>query len=256
LIRRLAPCAELWLAPAFLAILDGWEFYYDQPELLTRSLPMHEQGGAYSEEEFREALHAWVKLREDLGHGQNQLFWAGDNLHESALAPDVEGTVLQHWEHLAQGLEQLLPKDLHGGPLAAAFPDTVALVAALDHAVLLTLREPPAPTGLRKAPELAPTICHNLGRWGLPCKRLRVEDEFVQLERTVLVRLFVEAGITSFLWSGLPLVVAHLFVPGFVGGDSDPDFLGEREPRPVKGVWEGAGVFWYCLSVEGENGAA
>ena len=68
--------------------------------------------------------------------------------------------------------------------------------------------------------------------------------------------LFVEAGIASFLWSGLPLVVAHLFVPGFVGGDSEPDFLGEREPRPVKGVWEGAGVFWYYLNVEGEDGAA
>ena len=257
LIRRLAPCAELWLAPAFLGILDGWEFYYDQPELLTQSLPMQEHGGAYDEDEFREALHAWIKLREDLGHGRGQLFWAGDNLHESSLAPDIEGVVLQHWEHLAQGLEQRLPKDLHGGPLAAAFPDTVALVAALDHAVLLTLREPHQPTGLRKPPRLDPTICHNLGLWGLPCKRLGCEDDFVQHERALLVRLFVEAGIASFLWSGLPLVVAHLFVPGFVGcSDAEQDLLNDREPRPVKGVWEGARVFWYHVSAEDEHAAA
>jgi hypothetical protein len=251
LIRRLAPRAELWLAPAFLGILDSWDFYYEKPELLTRSLSMQEHGGAYHEDEFREALHAWIKLRDDLGHGQ--LFWAGDNLHESSLAPDVEGTTLQHFEHLAQGLEQLLPEDLRGAPLAAAFPDTVALVAALDRAVLLTLREPHAV--LRQPPKLEPTICHNLGRWGLPCKRLWVDDDFVQHERALVVRLFVEAGISSFLWSGLPLVVAHLFVPGFVG-DVEPDFPGESEPRPVKGVWEDASVFWYSLSAEDHYGAA
>src|ERR1700741_2736268 len=83
LIRRLAPRAELWLTPAFLRILDGWGLYYDKPHLLTRHLHMQEHGGAYDEEEFREALHAWIKLRDDLGHGQGQLFWAGDNLHES-----------------------------------------------------------------------------------------------------------------------------------------------------------------------------
>jgi hypothetical protein len=255
LIRRLAPRAELWLAPAFLAILDGWEFYYEQPELLTQSLPMQEHGGAYDQEEFREALHAWIKLREDLGRGQGQLFWAGDNLHESSLASDVEGSVLQHWERLAQGLELRLPKGLHGGPLAAAFLDTVAFAAALDRTVLLTLREPHKPTGLRRAPRLEPTLCHNLGLWGLPCRRLRVEDDFVQYERVLLVRLFVEAGLASFLWSGLPLAVAHFFVPGFVGGDGEPDLLREREPRPVKGVWEDARVFWYFLSVEDEDAA-
>jgi hypothetical protein len=255
LIRRLAPRAELWLPPAFLGILDGWEYYYDQPESLTKSLPMQKHGGAYNEDEFREALHAWLRLREDLGHGQGQLFWAGDNLHESSLAPDVEGALLQHWEHLAQGLEHRLPEGLREGPLAAALPDTVALVAALDHAVLLTLREPHDPKGLQKAPKLEPTVCHNIGHWGLPCRRLRVDDDFVQYERALLVRLFVEAGIASFLWSGMPLVVAHVFVPGFVGGDGEPDLLSEGEPRPVKGVWEGACVFWYFLSVEDEDGA-
>jgi hypothetical protein len=253
LIRRLAPCAELWLAPEFLSILDSSNFYYDKPELLTRSLSMQEHGGAYREDEFREALHAWIRLRDDLGNGQ--LYWAGDNLHESALAPDVEGTMLQHFVRLAEGLGGLLPEDLRGAPLAAAFPDTVALVAALDHAVLLTLREPHVEAGLRPRPKLDPTICHNLGRWGLPCKRLRVDDDFVQYERALLVRLFVEAGISSFLWSGLPLVVAHLFVPGFVG-DLEPDFPGEGEPRPVKGIWEDARVFWYSLNAEDHHGAA
>ncbi|SRR5579883_573420 len=253
LIRRLAPCAELWLAPAFLGILDSWDLYYDEPELLIGALSMQEHGGAYREDEFREALGAWIKLRDDPGHGQ--LYWAGDNLHESSLAPDVEATMLQHFEHLAQGLEHLLPKDLRGAPLAAAFPDTVALVAALDHAVLLTLREPHAHSGLRAPPSLDPTICHNLGRWGLPCKRLGLGDDFVQYERALLVHLFVEAGISSFLWSGLPLVVAHLFVPGFVGGVAS-EFPGEGEPRPVKGIWEDAGVFWYSLSAEDHHGAA
>ena len=253
LIRRLAPSAELWLAPTFLGILDSWDFYYDQPELLTRSLSMQQHGGAYHQEEFREALRAWIKLRDELGQGQ--LFWAGDNLHESSLASEVDGAMLRHFEHLAQALEQLLPEDLRGAPLAAAFPDTVALVAALDHAVLLTLREPHADPGLSGRPKLDPTICHNLGRWGLPCKRLRVDDDFVQYERSLLVRLFVEAGISSFLWSELPLVVAHLFVPGFVG-DVAPEFPGECEPRPVKGIWEDARVFWYGLSAEDHYGAA
>src|SRR5208283_3282900 len=159
LARGLAAHAEIWLAPEFHHILDGWTLYDGKPELLLQGLPTQTRGCAYAEEDLREAMRAWLLLREDLGHGGGRLYWVRDCLRESSLPPGMEDSVLPRWELLAEGLEERLSKTGHeGGPLVAALRDTAALVAALPGALLLSLREPPRGRESHALPQLEPTM--------------------------------------------------------------------------------------------------
>jgi hypothetical protein len=127
----------------------------------------------------------------------------------------------------------------------------------LPSALLLALRQPIKP----EKPELPPLLCHHLEAWGLPCRRLNVGDDLVALERGLLLHLLVEAGLAGFLWGGLRLAVVRLVVPGsfllpaghsFANAAEDLDFLEAVEPRPARGAWEDARVYWYDLAAEDE----
>jgi hypothetical protein len=108
-------------------------------------------------------------------------------------------------------------------------------------------------------PDQPPLLCRHLQTWRLPCRRLKVGDDLVALERNLLLHLLVEAGLAGFLWGGLGLTVVHLVVPdrfrvpaghGFAGSGEELDMLAEGEPLQVKSAWEDAQAFWYDLPQE------
>ena len=245
--RGLAPHAEVWLAPEFHHILDSWVLYDQKPDLLTQSL-----GGSYVADEIRDALRLWLRLREESSRLGGRLYWVRDSLRESCLPSGMEESVLPRWEAMAEALDERLSKvSENNGPVVAAMRDAVALSAALPGALLLTLRQP-AKSGL------APAVCRHLQAWGLSCRRLDIDDDLVTLERSLLLRVLVEAGLAGFLWSGMGLAVMHLVVPGdlspghgYASNSGELDFLTEDgEPRPLKNAWEDARAFWYHVAVE------
>jgi hypothetical protein len=245
--------AEVWLGPEFLNILDSWQLYDREPELL---MP----GDNHGVDEIRHTLRIWLRLRDEAGLGGGRLFWVRDAVRESCLPPGIDDSVVPRWEAMAEALDERLSKaDEPCGPMIAAMRDAAALAGLLPGAVLLTLRRPAAGCYDRVKPAGPPVLCGHLEAWRVPCRRLDLRDDLAEKERLLLLQLLIEAGLCGFLWCGLRLAILHLVVPGhcrlpldrgFICTSDEADFLGEIEPRPIRGLWEDARGFWYDLMVE------
>jgi len=239
-----SPRAEVWMAPEFHSILDNWMLYDQHPELLAQSL-----GGHRDPDELRQALRRWLRLRDTAGRPDGRLCWVRDALRESCLPVGMRDSVVPRWEAMAQALDERVANSSETtGPGIAAMRDSAALCAVLTDAALLCARE-------SDDPGQTPRLCRHLQDWGLPCRRLEIADDLVAVERGLLFRLLVEAGLAGFLWGGLRLAVAHIVAPYLFlipNELEDLDFSGE-EPRPNKGPWEDARVFWYELRAEFAN---
>ena len=242
--------AEVWLGPEFLNILDSWQLYDREPELL---MPGDHRGA----DEIRHALRIWLRLRDEAGLGGGRLFWVRDAVRESCLPSGIDESVVPCWEAMAEALDERLSRaDEPSGPMIAAMRDAAALAGLLPGAVLLTLRRPPE---MMRGPVKPPALCGHLEAWRVPCRHLEFRDDLAGKERLLLLQLLIEAGLCGFLWSGLRLAVLHLVVPGhcrlpldhgFTCPSDEAEFLGEIEPRPIRGLWEDARAFWYDLIVE------
>ncbi|MGB8843771.1 MAG: hypothetical protein WCC64_22185 [Aliidongia sp.] len=246
-ICGLTSSAEIWLGPEFLNILDSWHLYDRKPGLL---MP----GGHHKADDIQHALYIWLRLRDEAGLGGRRLFWVRDAVRESCLPADIDDSVVPRWEAMAEALDERLSKAAEpSGPMVAAMRDAAALTGLLSGAVLLTLCDPAEPAA-------APVLCRHLQAWNLSCRHLDLKDDLVARERSLIVQLIIESGLCGFLWGGLRLAIVHVVVPGhyrlpldhgLAGPGDEPEFLGESEPRPIKGVWEGARAFWYHLAAEG-----
>jgi hypothetical protein len=242
-----SPHAEVWMAPEFNSILDNWMLYDRRPELLVESL-----GGRHDLDELRQTLRVWLRLRDTAGRLDGRLCWVRDAVRESCLPAGIGDFVVPRWEAMAQALdERLATTSETSGPGVAAMRDSAALCAVLTDSVLLCARE-------SGNPDQTPRLCRHLQDWGLRCRRLEITDDLVALERGLLLRLLVEAGLASFLWAGLRLAVAHIVAPGlsltpnsdaFANDVGELDFAGD-EPRAMTSPLEGAQVFWYDLVAE------
>jgi hypothetical protein len=242
-----SPRAEVWMAPEFHSILDNWMLYDQHPELLAHSL-----GGPSDPEELRQSLRLWLRLRDTAGRPDGRLCWVRDAVRESCLPNGIGDSLVLRWEAMAQALDERLANSREtSGPGIAAMRDSAALCAVLTDAVLLCARE-------ADDPDQTPRLCRRLQDWGLPCQRLEIADDLVAIERGLLLRLMVEAGLAGFLWGGLRLAVAHIVAPhlfliphgDFFSGDvEDLDFPG-GEPRAIKSPWDDARVVWYDLGAE------
>jgi hypothetical protein len=242
-----SPRAEVWMAPEFHSILDNWILYDQHPELLAHSL-----GGPSDPDELRQSLRLWLRLRDTAGRPDGRLCWVRDAVRESCLPTGIGDSLVLRWEAMAQALDERLANSREtSGPGIAAMRDSAALCAVLTDAVLLCARE-------AEDPDQMPRLCRRLQDWGLPCRRLEIANDLVAIERGLLLRLMVEAGLAGFLWGGLRLAVAHIVAPHLFlvpHGDSfsrdveDLDFPGD-EPRPIKSPWDDACVVWYDLGAE------
>lgn len=257
----LIPYADVLATPEFLRVLDDWEIHDGSPNLLGEAL-----GEGYSNEEIRDALRLWLRLRDESGIRGGRLYWVRDSVRESSLPPGTDDSLILRWEAMAEALEGRLSSTGAGSnPIVAHRRDAVALVAAMPGTLLLTVRGPTerASSSGRRKPAV-PSLCQHLEAWGLPCRRIEIEDDLVALERNLLLHMLVEAGLSGFLWHGLPLSVVHLVVPGnfgvtpgqyFAGGTTEVEYGSSGEPRPVKSPWEAARAFWYDLSSGGYHAA-
>jgi hypothetical protein len=237
-VRGLATQAEVWLTPEFHHFLDSWTLYDEKPELLA---PSHSPAAA---EETREALRIWLRLREASGSAEGRLCWVRDALRESRLPPGCEDSVVSQWEAMAEALDQhLAGAERPWGPLVAARRDAVALCAALPGSLLLTARS-------EAKDRRTPALCQQIEAWGLPCRHVGLDDDLALLERSLLLRILVEAGLTGFLWGGIGVSVIRPIVPsGYDRGD-EFDAFADGEPRHLKNAWEDARFFWYELMGE------
>jgi hypothetical protein len=240
--------AQVWISAGALNIFDDWMLLEEEPASL-----MWTAEGIPDAEELRDALRTWRRFRDSHGHFGGSLCWVRDAVRESSLPEDADELLVPRWEVMAESLDQRLAHaEEHHGPMVAATRDAAALATLVPSAILLGL-------GCRHGD---PPLCHYLKSWDLHCRRLDFFDDLVVLERNLLLKTLVEAGLSRFLWGGLRLVVVHILAPGnrrlavghdFPGGGDDGDFLESEQPRPIRGPWEDAYAFWYDLIAEDDH---
>ena len=249
LARSLGEVMEVWLVPELWHILDNTCVYLDHPELLTAS----EAGGGLRAlpAETACSLRWWERLRFEAPPNDLRLYWMGDDPTEGRVPEGAAAGLVPRWRALARGLDAAgdggarAPERL----LAPVNRDTAALAAALGPAVVLTCRDLGGDAG---GPH-EPLLCSALGARGIFCTPCDLADPMVRLERELLHRIAVQAGIAKLLWAGASLAVLHLFVPGAAALFADPagadDRMdrGERRPAADEDVWRAARGYWYPI---------
>ena len=251
--HRLAPYAELWLAPEFFNILESAALYRREPELLAWP-----DTGRAAADEMREALFAWSNLRDESGYIGGSFNWVGDALRESSLPPGFDESIVSRWEAATRALDGRLPqKPELSGPIVAATRDAVALCAVLQASSILTVRP---------ATSESPRICGSLQAWGIPCRRIVHLDSLAAIEREAFLRLLVQAGVAQFAWAGFDLAVVHVLLPDLARLDASmrsmcdddellPDDDGHPISAPSSAPWDDAQVFWFDV-YRGDGDAA
>ena len=244
--RRLMLHAEVWLGTEFLKILDSAWVYEREPELLAWPAPDPAGAGL-----LRHTMRAWTELRDEASLGGSPLHWIGDVPRESSLPSGVQEDVVTRWKGAARSLDARMPwASEAGGPLVATMRDTPALGAVLPAAILALHAD---------TPQGSPMLCKHLACWGIACSRLVDADELVVMERDIVRRVLVQAGLAEFLWGGMDLAVLHVHAAGVgrrrckaeaLGEDGDDEqWLAEPSEGPTA-PWGGAQVFWYDVRPE------
>ncbi len=231
LVKQLGELMEIWLAREFWHILDNTHFYLEHPEYLflqgaipTTTTYIHQS----IRQEIIQALQEWEQRRKETALLDLNIFRVGDKPEESHLPERMGSQMIGSYENLAHSLENRMEKHLDTNEtLISAFRDTVALAVTLDSSFILTCQLPK-----EREENLPPRICIALEQWGIPCKAIFLKNEIVTLERHYWHQIFVQAGMSKFLWAdNLHLVVLHLLAP--VNSKSD--------------IWKSIQGFWYQL---------
>ncbi len=211
LVKQLGTVMDLWVGKEFWHVLDNIQFYLQRPELLllNRAVPdQTEYLASFSAAQIIQSLQEWESFRLEIDMEQVKLFWVGDRLNESSLPKGIDPNIIQRYEMLAQSLDdriQLSPQTSE--TLTSLFSDTVALSASLSSSFILTHQY------VAKNNSPLPAICLELDSFGIPCQTVETNDKMLIIEQEYLRKLFVQAGLSKFVWAGLQLNVLHMFVP-------------------------------------------
>jgi hypothetical protein len=263
LVKQLGIVVDLWVGREFWHILDNTNFYLQHPE----SLYLHYANDSPTLEQLSwrqdiiQALKTWEGIQDGSSLANLKLFRVGDRPLESCLPQGMRSEIIGHYElladFLAKYIEQYNDREgdretdiIIGDTLNYAFQDTVALAASLDSCFILSFQSP-----LEISKNLSPKICLAMESWGIPCQPISQQDEIAAIERHELRQLIVRAGLAKFLWSGLQIVVLHLFVPNtlqleFSPMESQKNLLPDIHDYPTRSnfnPWEVARCFWYQL---------
>jgi hypothetical protein len=254
LVQSLGNVLELWVARELWHILDNPSFYLTQPEWVIpqTELELSPELQTVAQQRRAQALRRWELLRVQTPLVDLNLFWIGDLPADSFLPDGSDPQLIAHWEAIAQSLDQRLRQQSRNSPIITlAFRDTAALAAVLGSAFILTYQA----SGTSEKANTPPEICQMLERWGIPCQQIDALDAIAVVERENLLQLMISTGLSKFLWSGLNLIVLHLFVPSaFTTGchtqlsRATPSWdEGEILEAGLLDCWEGAKGFWYRL---------
>jgi hypothetical protein len=252
LAKQLGTVMDLWVGREFWHVLDNIQFYLQHPELLllNRAMPDRtEYIAAFSAPEIIQSLQAWGEFRQEIDLEQMKIFWVGDRLNESSLPKNLPPNTIRDYELLARSLDDRIPRSPQASEtLSSLLSDTVALSASLNSSFILT-RQYTADDH-----PLLPEICLELESFGITCQMLKLEDEMVAIEQSYLRQLFVQAGLSKFVWAGLQLNVLHLLVPSILQSDRSTQkddesrfkaLATDAPDRLDRNLWTGTQCFLY-----------
>jgi len=260
LVERLQSQAELWLPRELWRILDNSDYFSVQPEALfgegapldtpdfeqtlRRALstrlraPRAAEGESPSGDRalgsgaLARTLDAWDAIRSSTDLLGLRLFWLGDGLAESLVAPGCAEDLHARFEALAEALDALFED---GSPLACGRRDALALSVALGGVPILSTLEPGNDTPALCA--LAQSFQH---------RELVANDPLLSIERESYRHALVRAQCAVFSWAALPLAVVHVHVPEASRVRARLTAPAERAAVQAPG-FEHACLFWYRL---------
>jgi hypothetical protein len=209
--QQLAQGMELWITREFWHILDNPAFYLQHPGLVTSKnmgTAQYPEKECIGLQETLRSLQEWEQFRRRTDLAGLNLFWLGDNLEESYLPKGRNLEIFWRWESIARSLDRKIDRHQTTGDVIPLFVrDTVALVASLGSALILTHQRP---TDFEE--DLPPQICQVLERWDIPCQAIAPDNSMVKLERNALRQFLVQTNSVKFLWAGIRLTVLHLLI--------------------------------------------
>ena len=252
LVKQLGTVMDLWVGKEFWHVLDNIQFYLQRPELLllNRAAPDKTKYlTSFTASEIIQSLQEWASFRSEIDMDLVKLFWVGDRLNESSLPKGIDPNIIQRYEMLAQSLNdriQLSPQTSE--TLTSLFSDTVALSASLSSSFILTHQY------VAKNNILLPAICLELDNFGIPCQTVETNDKMLTIEQEYLRKLFVQAGLSKFVWAGLQLNILHMFVPsvlqfeGANGQNTNSPFIKDSKVNEAAAnLWAGTKCFLYQI---------
>jgi hypothetical protein len=243
LVKQLGTVMDLWVGKEFWHVLDNIQFYLQRPELLllNRAVPdKTEYISSFSASQIIQSLQEWESFRPEIDMDLVKLFWVGDRLNESSLPKGINPNIIQKYEFLSQSLDdriQLSPQTSE--TLTSLLSDTVALSASLSSSFILTHQ------CVAENNSLLPAICLELDSFGIPCQTVAMNDKMLMIEQKYLRKLFVQAGLSKFLWAGLKLNVLHVFVPSFL--QSEVTSRQNTNYKAEANIWAGTKCFLYQI---------
>ena len=199
---------ELWVVRELWNIVNNADFYSHRPELITPQNLTREQDTMTAEIIW--SLKEWEKEKQQKDLARLGMYWLGDSLQESLLPNNKPAEFFRQWEAMASALDRHNERtnQERNDILSLAFRDTVALLASLKSAFVLTYQLPG-----NSNHDSFPTIFKVLENWGIPCQMLNRRNPVVAMERQYLRQLIVRAGLSKLLLAGVNLVVFHLVIP-------------------------------------------
>jgi hypothetical protein len=258
LVERLQSHAELWLPRELWRILDNSDYFSVRPEALQggavsldtpefeftlrRALRTRLHGPSDGEiesptlrdqlvgSELARTLEAWDAIRSSTDLLGLRLFWLGDGLAESLVAPGYAEDLHARFETLAEGLDGLFAPN---SPLACGRRDAIALSIALGGVPILSSLEP---GGVR------PALCALAHTF--EATELDATDPLAAIEREHYRTALVRAQCASLCWSVLSLAIVHVHAPQSRRVRAQGAVARDRAPSGTHG-FEQARLFWY-----------
>lgn len=247
LLGRLGAAMDVWVARELWHILDNTHFYLEHPdELLAYE---HQADKSDLEQGLIRTLQDWERIRLENDPARQQCFWIGDSPLESFLPDGIEPDVVWRYELLSAALDQRLANQT--SPVPAACRDTASMAICLPSALILTYMPP-------HSAEERPPICGVFEHAGILCRQIQAEDPWRLKESDLIRQLFVQVGLSKWIWSGLRLAVLHVIAPAACAIEVPSheeleftEYAGERldfaRPLGAKDYWFGSQGFWYPL---------
>jgi hypothetical protein len=252
LVKQLGTVMDLWVGKEFWHVLDNIQFYLQHPELLllNRAVPdKTEYISSFSASQIIQSLQEWESFRPEIDMDLVKLFWVGDRLNESSLPKGIHPNIIQKYEFLSQSLDDRIQASPQTSEtLTLLFSDTIALSASLSSSFILTHQY------AAENNSLLPAICLELDSFGIPCQTVAMNDKMLMIEQEYLRKLFVQAGLSKFVWAGLKLNVLHIFVPSVLqsAGANEQNtnarlIKGSKVNKAEANPWAGTKCFLYQI---------
>ncbi len=255
LIFQLNQDIELWISRELWHILNNTDFYLSQPKLLLPEDFSKQDLSIQAEESSRnivKSLKKWQHLRQINNLRSLNLFWIGDSLRESFLPYNTSNTILERWEELTHSLDERLRKfRISDRPFNTAIRDSIALVATLESAVLLTCQN-----SYQANHDSSPLVCVFLETLGFECQFIPSSNPVATKEYDHWKQFLNISTMGKFILWKLELLILHLVLPNDTPNGvlssfhtKAPEFLDSRNDGQNVDLdsWEDAQFIWYQI---------